>query len=340
MIELKKRLMNNPYHIENILEEYDFHNISTNSREIRCGIEENSNNTSIRIKLNENLTANDFVRDIYGDLFSLIMKCKNVELRHIIKTVKEELGITYIEFKKNKPIFGGFYDKIKKRNQLTTELKKYDDDVMKDYLNKYNTLFLRDGISFATQKKFKIGLDHSTSRISVPWYDFEDSLIGIEGRYAGDYEKDEVSKWFPLIAFPKSQSLFGYNINYPFLQGAEEIYVGESSKFVMQLDSMGINTSVALGGKVIHEQQIKQLSWLNPKRIILCFDEGLEEELIHRQVEKVKLLLKFFDIKIGYVSDKDNVILESGSKNSPSDVGADGFKELITKYVEWGENNE
>jgi DNA primase len=335
MIELKKRLMNNPHHIENILEEYDFHNIDVRSNEIRCGIDEGTNNTSIRIKLNENLTANDFGRDIHGDLFSLIMKSKDVELKEIIQTVKDELGITYIEFQKAKKIFGGFYDNIKKRNKYSTELKKYEEDIMKDYLNKYNTLFLKDGISFNTQRKFKVGVDHLSCRISVPWFDFEESLVGIEGRYLGDYKQDEVPKWFPIIAFPKSQVLFGYNTNYSNLQSADEIYVGESSKFVMQLDSMGIYTAVALGGNSIHNQQIKQLSWLNPKRIIFCFDEGLGMDLIERQIEKTKILLKFTDIQIGFVNDKDNKILEKGSKNSPSDLGFDNFRELVTNYVEW-----
>jgi hypothetical protein len=335
MIELKKRLLNNPEHIENILEEYDFHNITVNSREIRCGFDEGTNNTSIRIKLNENLSANDFGRDIHGDLFSLIMKCKEVTLKDIIKTVKEELGITYIEFQKTKKIFGGFYDNIKRRSKNTTELKKYDEDIMKEYINKYNTLFLKDGIDFNTQSKFKLGVDHVSSRITVPWYDFEESLVGIEGRYIGDYKNDEVSKWFPVIPFPKSQVLFGYNTNYSNLQSADEIYVGESSKFVMQLDSMGVYTTVALGGNSIHNQQIKQLSWLNPKKIIFCFDEGLGMDLIDRQIEKTKILLKFTDIQIGFVNDKENIILEKNSKNSPSDVGFNNFRELVTNYVEW-----
>jgi hypothetical protein len=335
MIELKKRLLNNPEHIENILEEYDFHNITVNSREIRCGFDEGTNNTSIRIKLNENLSANDFGRDIHGDLFSLIMKCKEVTLKDIIKTVKEELGITYIEFQKTKKIFGGFYDNIKRRNKNTTELKKYDEDIMKEYINKYNTLFLKDGIDFNTQRKFKLGVDHVSTRITVPWYDFEESLVGIEGRYIGDYKNDEVSKWFPVIPFPKSQVLFGYNTNYSNLQSADEIYVGESSKFVMQLDSMRVYTTVALGGNSIHNQQIKQLSWLNPKKIIFCFDEGLSMDLIDRQIEKTKILLKFTDIQIGFVNDKENIILEKDSKNSPSDVGFNNFRELVTNYVEW-----
>lgn len=335
MIELKKKLLNNPYHIENLLEKYDFHNIDVRSKEIRCGIDENTNVTSIRIKLNDNLTANDFARDIHGDLFSLIMECKKIPLRDVINDVKSELGITYIDFKRSKKIFGGFYDNIKKRNNNTIELKTYKDDVMKDYVNKFNTLFLKDGINFSTQRKFNLGICHSQSRISVPWYNYEGSLVGIEGRYLGDYEKDETSKWFPIIPFPKSQVLFGYNVNYQYLQSCDDIYIGESSKFTMQLDSMGIFNGLALGGNAIHNQQIKQLSWLNPKRIIFCLDEGLEEDHVKRQVEKTKLMLKFFGIEIGYVFDKDNKILKQGSKNSPSDIGIDGFNELINKFVIW-----
>lgn len=335
MIELKKRLINNPHHIENILEHYDFHNIDVKSREIRCSINEEGNVTSIRVKLNENLTSNDFKRDIHGDLFSLIMKCKDVSLKDIIKTVKAELGISYIEFKKSNKIFGGFYDKIRIRNNDKVELKKYEDEIMSDYVNKFNVMFLKDGINLETQKKFNLGISHKDSRITVPYYDLEGSVVGIEGRYMGDYEKDEVPKWYPIQRFPKSQVLFGYYNNYEYLQGSDDIYVGESSKFVMQLDSMQIHNSVGLGGKAIHNQQIKLLSWLNPKRIIFCFDEGLEEELIIRQVEKARILLKFFDIKVGYVIDENNELLEKGSKDSPSDVGLDKFNKLINDYIKW-----
>lgn len=335
MLELKKRLRNNPHHIESILEEYQFHNIDVRDKEIRCGIDEDGNSTSIRIKLNENLTANDFARNIHGDLFSLIVKCRNVELKNVISTVKSELGVSYIEFSRNKKIFGGFYDNIKIRNKNNVELKKYSEDCMKDYINKYNTLFLRDGISFNTQRKFKLGVCHSYSRISVPWFDYEGEIVGIEGRYMGDHKKDETPKWYPIIPFPKSQVLFGYYTNYTHLQGAEEIYVGESAKFAMQLDSNNIFTGVGLGGNSIHTQQIKMLSWLNPKKIIFCFDEGLSEEIILNQINKTKTLLRFSDIQVGYVIDRENVILKKDSKNSPSDVGEIGFKELINNHVEW-----
>ncbi|MGM9986345.1 MAG: hypothetical protein ACI35O_03860 [Bacillaceae bacterium] len=335
MIELKKRLLNNPEKIIDILEYYGFHNVNQMYSEIRCGLDDSTNSTSIRIVLNERLTANDFARDIHGDLFSLIVSLKDKELKDVIKHVKKEVGVEYLEFNRNKKIFGGFYDNIKKRNQKVVELPTYNEEELNPYLNKYNVLFMKDGIDIPTQRKFKIGVCLDQCRITVPWFNYEGSLIGIEGRYMGDYEADEVSKWYPVIAFPKSKALFGYYINYIDLQSSERIYVGESSKFCMQLDCMGIKNATAIGGSSIHKEQIKQLSWLNPKEIVMCFDEGLEEEYIQRQVEKVKLLLKYFDVKVGYIFDRNNKVIPKGSKMSPSDLGRDSFDKLINNYIEW-----
>jgi len=57
--------------------------------------------------------------------------------------------------------------------------------------------------------------------------------VGITGRYIGDYKEDENLKWFPVIPHPKSQTLYGYIENYQYLQGCEELFIGESEKFPM-----------------------------------------------------------------------------------------------------------
>ena len=335
MIELKKRLVDDPEKIKDILEHYEFYSVNILTTEIRCALDESTNNTSIRVKLNDKLTANDFARDVHGDLFTLIVECKNQELKDVIKYIKKLLGIEYLQFNRNKRIFGGFYDNIKKRNDKPVELPIYDEEELEPYLNKYNSLFMRDGIDLPTQRKFKIGVCLDQCRITVPWFNYEGQLIGIEGRYMGDYERDEVSKWYPIIPFPKSKSLFGFYTNYTYLQQSERIYVGESSKFCMQLDCMGLHNGVAIGGNSIHREQIKQLSWLNPKEIVFCFDEGLEEEFILRQVEKARVLLKYLEIKVGYVLDRDNEVIPKGSKMSPTDLGRDIFDKLIENYIEW-----
>jgi DNA primase len=333
--DINKQLIANPEHIKNILDTFGFCNIDIRTKEIRCGISKDNNSSSVRIRLNDKLSSDDFGRDIHGNLISFLMKSKGLEFQEVFKVIKNELGISEYTYFKQPSIFGGFYNKIKRHNTSTLDMPIYDDSILSNYIRSPNILFLRDGISLESQKKFKIGIDTITQRISCPWYDFEGNLVGVTGRYLGNYNEDEIPKWFPIIPHPKSQTLYGYIENYAYLQDCDEIYLGESEKFTMQLDTMNIHTACSLGGNTIHAPQIKHLIWLNPKKIIFCLDEGLDEEIIINQCKKVISLLKFFDIKVGYIIDRENKIMPKDSKCSPSDLGKGKFLELKNNYIEW-----
>ena len=71
------------------------------------------------------------------------------------------------------------------------------------------------------------------------------------------------------------------------------------------------------------------------KKIILAYDEGLEEEQIRSQAEKLVLNNSVFQNRVGYIFDRDNEILPKGSKASPSDLGISSFLSLIKKCVIW-----
>jgi len=335
--EIKSTLINNPQHIENILEEYGFSNISIKSQEIRCGIDEKTNKSSIKIKLikNDYLYVTDYGRSINCDFFSFIIKSRSVDYKDVINVVKKELGIEHLCYTKKKSIFGGFYDKIRVKKSPSIELNYHNDNILIPFSNKFNMKFIIDGISIDSQKKFNIGFDVLSQRITCPWWSFDGRLVGITGRYNGDYEEDNTLKWFPVIPHPKSQTLYGYTENYQYLQGCEELYIGESEKFVLQLDTMGIYTGLSLGGNSIHAPQIIHIINLNPKNILFGYDEGLDEEVILNQIHKVKAMVKFFDIKIGYIIDRKNKILPKESKMSPTDLGKEMFLELINNFVEW-----
>jgi len=337
LMEIKNKLINNPQHIENILEQYGFSNIGIKSHEIRCGIGEDTNKSSIRIKLvnNDYLYVSDYGRGINCDLFSFIIKSKNVDYRDVINVVKKELGIEYSTYTKRKSIFGGFYDKIRVKKSSTIDLNYYDNNILIHYANKFNMKFIADGISIDSQKKFNIGFDVISQRITCPWWSFDGRLVGITGRYNGDYDEDNTLKWFPVIPHPKSQTLYGYTENYQYLQGCDELYIGESEKFALQLDTIGIYTGLALGGNSIHTPQIIHIINLNPKKILFGYDEGLDEEVILNQIQKVKSMIKFFDIKIGYIIDRENKVLPKESKMSPTDLGKNKFLELKNNFVEW-----
>ena len=88
--DIKNKLLNSPDYIKTILEYYDFTNIDIRTNEIRCGFGENFNRTSIRIKLvnNDNLFVTDFGRGLSYDLFTFIIKTRNIEFKELINYVK------------------------------------------------------------------------------------------------------------------------------------------------------------------------------------------------------------------------------------------------------------
>lgn len=330
--ELKTKLIDNPQHIKNILEEYGFCNIDVRSKEIRCGIEEDTNKNSIRIKLinNDNLYVTDFGRALNCDFFRFIIQSKHVDFKDVVNTTKKELGIEHLSiYTKKKSIFGGFYDKIKRKKTSTVELNYYNEDILIAYAYKFNMKFIMDGISIDTQRKFKIGFDILSQRITCPWWSFDCRLVGVTGRYNGNYEEDNTLKWFPVIPHPKSQTLYGYTENYQYLQGCEELYIGESEKFALQLDTMEIYTGLALGGNSISTTQIKHILLLQPKKIYLALDEGLDIKVTINNLNKIKSCLTMINkVELYYWDYKESKYIEQGSKNSITDKGKSIFKKI------------
>ena len=153
------------------------------------------------------------------------------------------------------------------------------------------------------------------------------------GRYNAD--SDDIAKWFPIIAFYKTAVLFGYSENYASILESDTIYIGESEKFVLQLDTMGLNNAVALGNNRISSCQIKAIMKTFPKKIIMCYDEGLDINIILDQCIKVKEIASLLNVSVGYVYDENNEILQKGSKASPSDLGKENFERLVTDHVRW-----
>jgi len=333
MKEIKELLLSNPEHIENILETLGFYKIVKHRTSISCGNSDKGKGVSINIKLDDNISCKDFKNGTNGDLFSFLMKKRQLELIDILNIIKSELGIDSFTFSKKNTnsVFGGVYKNIKKNNHKEVQCNVLNEDILVPFLNKFNMRFLKDGISFDTQKKFQIGMDSLTQRITIPWRNYVGELIGIMGRYIG--EEEGIPRWLPVIPFPKLNALYGYSTNYKDLVDCDALYIGESEKHCLQLDSVYINTCVSLGRNEISSGQIKRLISLNPKKIIYCLDEGLPEEISIKNVKLTQQFLRHRNIKVGYIYDENNEILEKGSKNSPSDMGKDMFLRLVNDYI-------
>lgn len=332
--DLKKGLLKSPQSIINILEQYEFSKIHIQNNEIRFAIAEGHNSSAIRIKLtdNDNLYVDDFVRNVcnyYGsrcDLISYIIKTKNTDFVTVLSSIKNELGITgFYDFHTKQSVFGGFYDRIKK-NQVNLNVKTYKEKILNEYLNVYSERFAEDRITFETQDKFQIGYDIDSQRITIPIRNAYGELIGIKGRATWNITEDEC-KYLYIVPCPMSSTLFGYCQNYEFLNQADEIYIGESEKFVMQCYSYGIRNCVSLGSNSLSTTQAQLLVELNPKKIVFMLDKGLDFANTKANVERLKLFTRMFDIEIYWWDWQINTNLPD--KASPSDYGKRVFIDIV-----------
>jgi hypothetical protein len=329
VVAIKEHLQNNVEDITKLLELSNFHHITYNSNrhEVRCAKSYDSNKTSVQVDC-ETLYAICYSTGVHGDIITLIQEHNELSFVDTLRHIQICLDIDFSQIKqKPNHIFGGYYRKVSNPTFDTDSNTVYTDAILNDFSNYPNLRFLRDNISIPTQIKYKIGYDPCTGRITVPWRNMNGELVGIMGRFNADVDEN---KWLPIIPFHKSQVLFGYAENYLSFSRNDVAYIFESEKSVMQLDTYGLRCGLATGGSYISDIQAMYIKALPVSKIVLCYDEGLSEN--HIQIQSNKLLnTAFFKKSISYIFDRDNEFLPKGSKCSPSDLGIQTFKQLINK---------
>lgn len=330
--QLKRELLQSPQSIVNILEQYDFYKVRIQNNEIRCGIGEGHNPTSIRIKLvnNDNLFVSDYSRAISYDLINYIIKTRKAEFSDVLKVIKSELGISdFYEFSTKQSIFGGFYDRIRKKDS-ELYVKTYNETLLSEYQNVYSARFLKDNISFSAQDYFHIGYDTISQRITIPIYNAYGELIGVKGRATWETAEDE-PKYLYIVPCPMSSTLYGYCQNYSYLC-ENDVYVFEAEKSVLQCYSFGVRNCVSLGSNSLSNTQCKLLMSLNPTRIIFILDKGLDYENTKRNSELLNAYLRMSDTKIFWWDWTKNTTLPD--KASPSDFGRENFNRIQNEIAE------
>lgn len=331
--EVKEKLLSQPESIANILDHFGFSRISIRNNEIRCGFEEGSNPTAISIRLigNENLFVKDYSRNMTYDLINYLVKSKGIPFKEVISVIKKELKIENLyTCKKKSGLFGGLYNNLSSHNG-TTEIKTYDEDILKRYKQLSCDRFLRDGISLKTQKKFNVAYDTESQRIVFPLRTVTGEIASVKGRL--NYAPEEwESKYLYMYGTMASQLLFGVWENYDSLYGADTIYVFESEKSVMQADTFGVNNCVALGSNSLSTAQARILMSLNPKSITMMLDRDLPLENTMKNIKTLQAFSQMRDIKFYFWNWGNNITLDE--KSSPTDGGKAEFEYIINNELE------
>ena len=335
--EIKLKLLEQPESIEHILDAFDFDKIRKNQKEIRCAFEPGMNPTAVVIRLqdNDNLFIKDYERNISLDLINYLIKSKNIPFKDVMNVIKQELHLESIyNYKRRVGLFNGIYDSISRSNSEIS-VTTYPEEILNQYGNTPNLLWLKDGISLSTQRKWGVGYCVESQRITLPIRSSTSELIGVKGRC--NYEPDEYeAKYLYLTAScPMSQTLFGYSENYSSLY-ENEIFIVESEKSVLKMDSWGYNNVVALGSNSLSTTQAKLLLSLNPRRVTFLLDKSLPLENTKRNADLLKTFCTMRSCEVFFWNWEYNISLSD--KSAPCDDTKEELEWILTNEIEPIEN--
>jgi DNA primase len=328
--EIKEMLVENPEKLTELLSDFGFEHINHRGNEIRFARDwQGGSNISIRLKNNQYCVVFDWSRGVTTDIISYIIQEKNADFREVLQATKRILGLgNDWRPQQRKPLFGGIYNNItcQKRD---IQLKTYNDNILGQYEKCGNLRFLRDGISLDAQKFWDVRFSVEDNRIIIPIRNEYSDLVGAKGRLNGDAD-EENPKYLYTIPVAMSQLLYGYSENYQYLYGNDVILV-ESEKSVMQAWDFGVRNIVALGSHSLSEKQTKLLLQLQPKKIIIAMDEGLEFEHTKRNADMIKNFGGMLTPEIWYWD--STMDLDIDSKSSPTDSGKEKFEEIMEEQL-------
>ena len=330
--EIKLKLLEQPESIEHILDTFGFDRIRKNQKEIRCAFESGMNPTAVVIRLqnNDNLFVKDYERNISLDFINYLVKRKNIPFKDVMNAIKQELHLESIyNYKRRVGLFNGIYDNISRPNSEMS-VTTYPEEILKQYGNIPNMLWLKDGISLETQRKWNVGYDVPSQRITLPIRTSTGEIMCIKGRLNGDPEEFE-PKYLYLVNGPMSQTLFGYSENYSSLYESDLLVV-ESEKSVLKMSSWNYNNVVALGSNSLSTTQCKLLLSLNPKSVTFMLDKSLPLENTKRNAELLKTFCTMRQIKIKYWNWENNISLSD--KSAPCDDTRAEFEYILKEEIE------
>lgn len=326
--EMKRKLFNDPSGIVSILEDYSFCHIKINDKEIRFARDyDGGPNIVIRLTNNDALIVVDYPRALRCDLIAYLIKTKGCTFKEIIAKMRAVTGMTGV-YKpvQTREIFGGIYKNVHKRTK--PQIETYPDSLLERYFPYGNQMFLDDGISLETQRKFNICFNRQENCVIIPIYDPIGNLMGCKARVN---QKDAgKGKYYYDVPCLMSQTLYGFSVNYEHLC-ENDVFVFESEKSVMLSYTYGYKNCVALGSDSISDVQAKLLSSLCPKRIILMLDYGLDLDITKRNLDLIQRVCAGRNLDLWYWDWEYNEWMSN--KDAPVDRGVDCFRQVIASEL-------
>ena len=267
-----------------------------------------------------------------GNIFSLVMKERDVRFPEALKLISKWTGCETSDVKIKLPFYG-FYKGIVNINSYSPlELPCYKESDLPP-ADSLSLKFLKDGVSGLVQEEWGIRYSHEDDAVLIPIHDYSGNLVGCKARN-NDPNCDDSNRFWMYIPYSKSQIVYGWWENFQIISEKQTVVIVESEKGVLQAASFGCFIVVAVGGHNISATQARYIKMLGSKKIIVAFDEGIAEEEIIKECKKLSTNNQIYHNSVFYIYDKDHLVIPEGSKGSPTDYGIEGFKTLTSSCIQ------
>lgn len=334
ILRLQQEIMREDGHIIEILEALNLEGIKEHDKYITFK-NYRGDNASARVVYKDTLKYINWTRGDNGNIFTLVMQERKCGFGEALRWI---CGVTGIRPEKKNNVrypFGGFYRKLLKDNDLDEDEDPY---VYKESdlppVGSLSKKFLDDGIPLITQEKWGVRYSHEDDAILIPIWGYMGELVGCKARSNSPHCPFD-RRWWTYLSYRKSQYVYGWFENYRAIQKKETVIVVEAEKSVMVLDGWGCRLGLAIGGHGISKTQARYIKSLMPKKIVVAFDQGLDEEEVRAEAGKLAPRHRFMKTEVGYIFDKSGDVLRLDGKDAPVDLGIDKFKILMKEYVKW-----
>jgi len=260
------------------------------------------------------------------DIYGLVQKVKDINFPESIKFVSEFVNRKpeYEEIDSSLLITDWeWIKKLKKKDKIQCEENSIlNKSILNQFIEIPHIDLINEGINCYTQKLFRIGYSIQYDRITIPIFDQMGNLLGVKGRISKELENQVENKYLALYPYSKTQTLYGLNICFPYIDESKTIILFESEKSVIKSYQYNFRNCCAIGGKEVSSWQFKKIINL-ADRVILALDKDVSKEHYNKLIKTFKPY-----VKLEVVYDKFNML---GEKDSPVDKGLEIWKELYGK---------
>jgi DNA primase len=159
------------------------------------------------------------------------------------------------------------------------------------------TYFENRGISRGVQEKFEgrwVVKERYAGRVIFPIRDFNNQIIGINGRHVSWKEGDKWAKW--LIGGSKRFFVYNHKVATPAIKKENIVIILESAGDLMSFSQVGIDNTLCTFGLDLNKATIQYLISLNPYIIISTNNDKNGRGLEGAGKIQDKLVRNFFSV--------------------------------------------